>query len=231
MATLVHRSLHSLPTTTLPWLSLRDHFVATVGPHSGQGQPMGPLLVLADATLAPHSRFALHPHRDMEILSVVIEGALSHHGDQEHGAVLAARGAQLISARDGIVHAEGNDTDASTRMLQIWFKPRIVGGPPAYYRRDLSGQGRLSVAGDAEMPLRADASVWWQDLVAGAEERFTVAPGRRGYLLALTAALRVRADEGGRTVELAVGEGVEVGPGAVGVQTDSAGAALWVDVG
>ena len=65
------RPLATLPTTTLPWLTLRDHFVATVGPSAGQGQPLGPLLVLADATFSPRSRFPLHPHRDMEILSVV----------------------------------------------------------------------------------------------------------------------------------------------------------------
>lgn len=91
MPRLVHHSLASLPTTTLPWLALRDHFIATVGANAGKGARMGPLLLLADATFAPRSRFPLHPHHEMEILSVVIEGSLSHHGDQAHGTTLGPR--------------------------------------------------------------------------------------------------------------------------------------------
>ncbi|MFY0570058.1 pirin family protein [Archangium lansingense] len=89
------RPLSSLPVTELPWLRLRDHFIATVGPQAGKGRPLGSLLVLADATFAPRSRFPLHPHREMEILSIVLSGELSHHGDQSHGATLRPREAQL----------------------------------------------------------------------------------------------------------------------------------------
>lgn len=234
MPTIVQRSLSSLPTTKLPWLSLRDHFVATVGPRSGEGRPMGSVLVLADATFAPHSRFPLHPHREMEILSIVIEGSLSHHGDQAHGQTLRARSAQLISARDGMVHAEGNDTDNPTRMLQLWLQPSTSGGAPAYFTRELApaGQGsaRQLVAGDAEMPLRADARVWWLDLTPATEERITVGPQRRGYLLAMTARLRIGAVGGTPSLALAIGEGLEVGPGEVSVHADGAAAALWIDV-
>ncbi|GHG90913.1 pirin family protein [Comamonas sp. JC664] len=191
---------------------------------------MGPVLVLADATFAPRSRFPLHPHRDMEILSVVIDGALSHHGDQAHGGVLGPRSAQLISARDGIVHAEGNDTDAPTRMLQLWFAPHTFGGVPAYFTRTLSGQGRQLLAGDPEMPLRADARVWWVDLVAGEETRFTVDGSRRGYLLAMTSPVRIAPRGSEAPVELAMGEGLEVEQGEVRVSSNSAGAVLWLDV-
>lgn len=222
------RPLASLPTTTLPWLSLRDHFVATVGAHAGQGRPLGPLLVLADATFAPRSRFPLHPHREMEILSVVLDGTLSHHGDQAHGATLPARTAQLISARDGMVHAEGNDTDAPTRMLQIWFQPRARGGAPAYFSRALGAEGRQLIAGDEGMPLRADVKVWWLGLGAGREERLVVEPGRRGYLLAATGAARVRT--GGRAVDLAVGEGAGIGAGEVIVAAEASCAAVWIEL-
>ena len=230
MPELVHRPLASLPTTTLPWLSLRDHFVATVGARAGEGQRMGPLLVLADATFAPRSRFPLHPHREMEILSIVIDGELSHHGDQAHGETLRPRSAQLISARDGMLHAEGNDTESPTRMLQIWLEPNQHGGVPAYFKRELSGHGRLMVAGDPEMPLRADARVWWVELAPGREEVLSVEPGRRGYLLAMTSRLRIAAIGSEPALELAIGEGLQVGAGAVGASTDRAGAALWIDV-
>lgn len=223
MSTIRHRPLASLPATTLPWLSLRDHFVATVGPSAGTGSPRGPLLVLADATFAPHSRFPLHPHRDMEILSVVLTGTLSHHGDQAHGAVLPARTAQLISSRDGIVHAEGNDTDAPTRMLQIWFAPTTHGGAPAYFQCDLSKKAaRQPVAGDAELPLRCDARVWWLDLEPGREEHLDVAKGRLGYLLALDGTVNAG-------VALSAGDGLDVGPGQLTVTASAPCAALWID--
>ncbi|MCP3098482.1 pirin family protein [Myxococcus sp. K15C18031901] len=227
---LVHRPIDSLPTTTLSWLSLRDHFVATVGARAGEGRNLGPALVLADATFAPRSRFPLHPHRDMEILSVVLEGSLSHHGDQAHGGVLGPRSAQLISARNGIVHAEGNDTDTPTRMLQIWFRPHTLGGVPAYFTRELAGRGRHLLAGDPQMPLRADARVWWVDLAVGNEERFTVEGSRRGYLLAMTARVRVTSTGGAAPLDLVLGEGLEVGPGTVHVSSDSEGAVLWLDL-
>lgn len=218
-----HRPLASLPTTTLPWLSLRDHFVATVGPSAGTGSPRGPLLVLADATFAPRSRFPLHPHRDMEILSVVLTGTLSHHGDQAHGAVMPARTAQLISSRDGIVHAEGNDTDTPTRMLQIWFQPTSHGGAPAYFQRDLSKKApRQPIAGDAEFPLRCDARVWWLDLEPGREAQLEVAENRLGYLLALDGAVNAG-------VALAAGDGLDVGPGQLTVTVTAPCAALWID--
>lgn len=215
------RALDSLPTTTLPWLTLRDHFVATVGPRSGEGAPLGPLRVLADATFAPRSRFPLHPHRDVEILSIVVDGELSHHGDQAHGATMPARSAQLISARDGIVHAEGNDTDRPTRMLQLWFLPTELGGAPAYFRRERSARdGRQLVAGDEAMPLRCDAKVWWIDLAPARPE--TVAG--RGYLLSLDGALETTAGS------LAAGEGLVVDAGELVVTAARAATALWIDL-
>ncbi len=223
------RTLDTLPTTELSWLRLRDHFVATVGPNSGAGRPFGPLLVLADATFAPRSRFPLHPHREMEILSIVVNGELSHHGDQEHGATLRAREAQLISARDGMVHAEGNDTDVDTHMLQIWFRPDSHGGDAAYFQRALPetrGGGRQLVAGDEGMPLRSTAKVWWLDLVPGREEELALPPERAGYLLAVNAPLQVRG--GGR---LAAGEGAEVRGDGLTVSVDAGpAAALWIEL-
>lgn len=216
---MVHRPAVSLPATTLDWLSLRDHFVATVGPHAGTGQRLGPLLVLADATFAPRSRFPLHPHRDMEILSVVLEGELSHVGDGANGMTVKPRGAQLISARNGMRHAEGNETDAPVRMLQIWLEPTSVGGDAAYFYRQLPAErGKHLVAGDDGMPLRVDAKVWWLD----APTRTTVAAGRRGYVIALSGQPKVGAQP------FAVGDGAEVTSGEVLVE--GTGAVLLLDV-
>jgi quercetin 2,3-dioxygenase len=223
MPSVRHRPLASLPTTTLPWLSLRDHFIATVGPAAGQGTRLGPLLVLADATFAPRSRFPLHPHQEIEILSIVIDGDLSHHGDQAHGATLSERGVQLISSRDGMTHAEGNETDRPTRMLQLWFEPTSHGGAPAYFRRTVGVGRRQPVAGDDGLPLRCDAKVWWSDL--DGTETVTVAAGRAAYVMALTGPVTLST---GAT--LAVGEGAEVGVGEVQLSARSPAAVLIIDV-
>lgn len=229
MTRLVHRPLATLPETRLPWLALRDHFVATVGVHAGQGRPLGPLLVLADATFAPRWRFPLHPHRDMEILSIVVDGVLSHHGDQAHGATLGPRSAQLISARDGIVHAEGNDTDQPTRMLQLWFTPRSAGGTPAYFSRQLSGQGRELVAGDDAMPLRADAQVSWLSLAPATPLPLPVAPGRLAYLLALTGPVQLEED-GHSPLLLAPGDGAVAAASTYRLTAAAPTSALWIEL-
>ena len=226
-AHLRRRALSELPVTQLPWLSLRDHFIATVGAHAGQGQPLGDLLVLADATFAAGSRFPLHPHKEVEILSIVLDGKLSHHGDQAHGATVATRHAQLISARDGMIHAEGNDTSSPVRMLQIWFRPRVHGGVPEYFETSFEKQGRHVIAsgdGGGGMPLRAQARVEWMDIVANQKERFQVNSGRAGYLMALTTSLQV----GSQTVGM--GEGVIVENGFVEIQAGKTGGAiLWIN--
>ena len=229
LTTLSHRPLASLPTTELPWLALRDHFIATVGPAAGSGRPLGSLLVLADATFAPHSRFPLHPHRDMEILSIVIDGQLSHHGDQANGEDLPKRTAQLISARNGIVHAEGNDLDVPTRMLQIWFTPTRRGGAPVYATRTFSEPGRHLLTGEGALPLLADARVWWIDLPADHAEHLEVAQNRNGYLLATTTPLQVRGAGSDSPLQLAEGEGLGVEGGGIEVIADRAGAVLWID--
>lgn len=202
------REAGSLAKTNLSWLEIHDHFIATVGKHAGRGRRLGPLVVLADATFAPRSRFPLHPHRDMEILTVVVEGEVSHHGDQANGNAVPARAVQLISARNGIVHAEGNDLDEATRMLQIWFEPNERGGEPEYFERALpEGPGRHVVVGGEGMPIRADATVEWIDLAPGQSSTLHVSVGRAGYLLGL------QGEASCGPARLAPRDGAELSPG------------------
>ncbi len=224
MTEIRYRPAETLRHTSLPWLDVRDHFIATVGPESGRGEALGPLLVLADATFEPASRFPLHSHEDVEILSIVIHGELSHHGDARHGAVLSARSAKLISARDGIVHAEGNESNTATRMLQIWFKPTTLGGKPDYFQRTLRDLPRELVAGDDAMPLRADAKVWWVGITPGEPTSLSVPAGRCGYGVVLTGPIDASI---GR---LAEGDGLLVYKGAVELSASSRASILWIDL-
>lgn len=215
----------SLMTTTLPWLALKDHFVATVGNNAGRGDAMGSLLVLADAMFAPHSRFPMHAHREMEILSIVLDGELTHRGTLGDGTRLPARSAQLISARDGMSHAEGNEGAASTRMLQLWFTPDTLGGAPVYFQRSFRERaGRQLIAGDATMPMRNSARVWWVDVQSGEDLSFETTSGRQGYLLAIDTALQM----GGAT--LPQGTGIEVLRGQAQCKALSRGSLLWIEL-
>ena len=221
------RRQDQLPYTDVGWISMRDHFVCTVGPLSGRGESLGALRVLADAHFAPHARFPEHGHRDMEILSVVVEGELSHHGSQAHAEVMPARTAQLISARNGITHAEGNDTDSPVRMLQLWFVPDELGGEPVYATRAVpkqAGQPWQPVAGDDGLPLRARARVDWLDLAAGQRVSRVLAPGARAYLVGIHGMIEVE----GETV--AVGEGAELTAGPTVLATADGASALWIEL-
>lgn len=230
MPAVLHRPLATLERTQLAWLSLRDHFVATVGPRSGHGSPLRALRVLADATFAPRSRFALHPHRDAEIVSIVLTGELSHHGDQAHGTRLTARSAQLIDAGTGIVHAEGNDTDAPTRMLQLWFDPPSPGGEPRYARHDFETPGRHRLTGAGALALRTDAHIEWLDLTADRTERVRVEGPRVGYLLALDTPVTVTPREATSPLNLGAGDGLVVEETALELATKSHGAVLWLEL-
>jgi quercetin 2,3-dioxygenase len=143
----------------------------------------------------------------------VLEGELSHRGDGADGSVVRPRGAQLISSRDGMHHAEGNETDSPVRMLQIWFEPTRHGGPTAYFSRQLPAEpGRHLVAGDDGMPLRCPAKVWWVDVAA----RRALEVEGQGYLLALAGSPRV----GGST--FANGEGAPATSGTYPLEGDGA---------
>lgn len=176
------RAPETLPALDLGWLSLRDHFIATVGPNSGQGERMGPLVVMADATLAPKSSFPMHPHQDIEVLSWVVSGTLRHKDDHGGTDELPAGTLQLMSARDGIVHAEGNLRDEPVRLLQFWLEPTSRGGEPVYSKVSWAGPGfqLLAAREGAALSLRQDAQVYAAK-VTGAKATLSLPKNRRAY--------------------------------------------------
>ncbi|MBL8956560.1 MAG: pirin family protein [Myxococcaceae bacterium] len=219
MPVFTHRPRSSLPLTDLGWVRMTDHFVQTVGAGAGNGQALGDLLVLADATFAPKSRFPLHPHRDMEIVSVVLSGELTHH-EPDTSTALPAASVQLMSARDGIVHAEGNVTDAPTRMLQLWITPNQSGGP-AVHR--IFGPFTLKSTLTRVTPddLRQDASVSMAKLAAGEQLALEPKPGRRLYVLCAGEAKL-------GALAIADGDGVTLAGGAATFTAAAGGATLVV---
>ncbi|EAQ75577.1 hypothetical protein WH5701_01975 [Synechococcus sp. WH 5701] len=95
----------------------------------------GPLRVINEDTIAPGRGFGMHPHSDMEIITVMVEGELSHRDSMGHGAVLRVGEVQRMSAGTGVVHSEINESGSPCRLLQIWIEPSSRGIKPAYEQK------------------------------------------------------------------------------------------------
>lgn len=92
----------------------------------------GNLRVLNDDQIAPHSGFDLHPHNDMEIITIVLEGELTHKDSMGNKGVIKKNEVQVMSAGTGIYHSEKNESEEWTRLFQIWIFPNKKGHTPRY---------------------------------------------------------------------------------------------------
>ncbi|MGA9520752.1 MAG: pirin family protein [Myxococcaceae bacterium] len=215
------RAARTLPALDMGWIALKDHFVQTVGPRSGQGEPYSDLLVLADATLAPKSSFPMHPHREMEILTWIVSGTMLHRDSTAAPEEIPAGTLQLMSARNGLFHAEGNRRDAPVRLLQIWLTPDQRGGDPVFKTAALpaDASGFVELAGpgpDAPLQIRQDARLLIARLQPGQRVSANLAPERRGYAITVGGEARWN---GQATAD---GDGMKLGSGAVEVVAGNA---------
>ena len=118
----------------LDWLDSWHSF--SFGSHQDPNwMGFGPLRVINDDTIAAGQGFGMHPHRDMEIITVMVDGDLTHADSMGNSEVLRAGEVQRMSAGTGIVHSEMNQTNAPCRLLQIWIEPAQLGIQPAYEQK------------------------------------------------------------------------------------------------
>lgn len=118
----------------LDWLDSRHSF-SFAGHVDPDWMGFGPLRVINDDTIAAGRGFGMHPHRDMEIITVMVDGELSHKDSMGHSAVIHAGEVQRMSAGTGITHSEMNNSTESCRLLQIWIEPEERGIPTAYEQK------------------------------------------------------------------------------------------------
>jgi redox-sensitive bicupin YhaK (pirin superfamily) len=135
-------------TTGLEWLDSRHSF--SFGPHyDAANTHFGLLVVSNDDVVAPGAGFESHPHRDMEIVTWVLAGALAHEDSAGHRGVVRPGLVQHMSAGTGVVHAEMNaDPDEPVRFVQMWVLPERIDLEPSYSQADVSaalGRGGLTV--------------------------------------------------------------------------------------
>jgi quercetin 2,3-dioxygenase len=180
------------------WLNARHHF--SFGQyHDPERMGFGRLRVWNDDEVAPDAGFDPHPHREMEIVTYIREGAITHRDNLGNEGSTAAGDVQVMHAGTGIVHAEYNREPVPTRLFQIWIQPDRHGVAPGWATRQFPRDGGLAIlasgrAQDADsgaLPLHADAAVLAGTLRAGEEARLKLAPGRGAYLVAATGSVTV----------------------------------------
>ena len=187
-----HRPVSELGGGDLGWLRARHHF--HIGNHGNPAhKALGNLYVWNDDELAPGTGFPPHPHRNVEIITYVREGYVSHRDSLGNEGRTKAGDVQVMSAGIGIEHAEVGAPDQRTKVFQIWLHPRVKGGEPRWNtkpfpKNDRAGRFVVLASGFAEdtgaVVIGADARVLGATLTAGQSLTYDMAPGRKAYLVA-----------------------------------------------
>ncbi len=185
------------------WLAARYHF-SFASYHDPARDGIGPLLVWNDDTIEPGRGFDRHGHRDMEIITYVRSGAITHEDHLGNRGRTEAGDVQVMSAGQGIQHAEFNRGAEQTQIFQIWITPSERGLTPRWEQRrfpkaERDGQlvplasGR---AGDElALPIHQDAAVLGATLLAGQSVEHRLQPGRTAYLVPALGRLTVNSRE------------------------------------
>lgn len=159
--------------------------------HDPEHMGYGSLRVINDDRVQPGKGFGTHGHRDMEIITYILEGALAHKDSMGNGSTIVPGDVQRMSAGKGVMHSEFNASSTDlVHLLQIWIEPNVTGIRPSYEEKHFDaaskrGRLRLIASGDAReasVLIHQDASVY-AALVDGAERiSHRLAPGRKAYV-------------------------------------------------
>lgn len=180
------------------WLRARHHF-SFAGYYDPMRMDWGALRVWNDDEIAPGQGFAPHPHRDMEVITYVRTGAISHRDSLGNEGRTAAGDVQVMSAGSGIRHAEYNLEAETTTLFQIWIEPSRKGGAPCwgakpFPKADRAGAFVPLASGfgeDGALPIRAEARVLGAMVKAGETVKYIFADNRHGYLVSATGRITV----------------------------------------
>jgi len=187
------------------WLDAHYHF-SFADYHDPSKMGLGALRVWNDDTIAPHSGFDPHPHRDMEIVTYVRTGAISHRDSLGQAGVTRAGDVQVMTAGTGIVHSEMNEEDGPTTLFQIWIFTDRRGHSPGWETRQFPKEpvvGSLPVLAsgrvgeDHALPINQNAAVLGGRIAVGKSVVHALGTGRGAYLVPTEGRVRVN----GRAVE------------------------------
>ena len=173
------------------WLKAKHHF-SFANYRDPNRVSHGALRVWNDDEIAPHTGFPPHPHANMEIITFVREGAITHEDSLGNSGRTEAGDVQVMSAGTGVRHAEYNREDVPTKLFQIWIEPREPGGAPSwgakpFPKSDRSGKLVTLASGFPDdtdaLPIRTNARVLAASLKSGETATYDLGSDRHGYLV------------------------------------------------
>jgi quercetin 2,3-dioxygenase len=194
------------------------------------------LRVINEDRVRGGSGFGAHPHRDMEIISYVLEGALEHKDSMGTGSVIGPGDVQRMSAGTGVVHSEWNHSKSDpVHFLQIWIIPERGGLPPSYEQKrvsDAEKHGRLRLVGardggdgDGAITIHQDVRLYAALLDEGDSVTHAIPPGRRTWVQIVRGAVALDGDQ------LKAGDGAAITEAdAVALKAESAAELLLFDL-
>ena len=194
------------------WLETRHHF-SFANYYDPKRMRWGHLRVWNDDSIAARSGFPPHPHRDMEIITYVRSGAITHQDSLGNRGRTEAGDVQVMSAGSGIIHSEMNEENEATQLFQIWIMPDEKGLPPSWGTKPFPKEQRSGsfitlasgLPGDTDaLPIRANARLVAATLKAGQSTEYHIAPGRKVYLVPASGEIEING------VVAAAGDGVAI---------------------
>lgn len=211
------RKFESLGHANHGWLDARHHF-SFASYHDPKRMGWGSIRVWNDDVIAPNSGFPPHPHRDMEIITYVRTGAITHEDSMGNKGRTGAGDVQVMSAASGVRHSEWNAESESTTLFQIWIEPNRTGGEPSWgmkpFPKDArSGAFQVLASGlgdEGALPIRTDGRVLGATLAAGQSLTHTVGAGRHAYLVPATGAITIDGTAVGARDGAALGQGTHM---------------------
>lgn len=231
------RPYDRLGTADHGWLKARFHF-SFAEYHDPKRMNWGALRVWNNDRIAAGTGFGPHPHRDMEIVTYVLKGAISHEDHLGNRGRTEAGQIQVMSAGRGVVHAEYNRESEETELFQIWVMPNRTGVPARWETMDFpeaERDGKLTPLasgreGDSgAIPLHADAALFAARLGAGQEVTHAM-KGRNVYLVPAKGAVTVTGSDG-KTVAANARDGVAVSAlDAISIRAEADAEVVLVDV-
>jgi quercetin 2,3-dioxygenase len=210
------RPFVSLGAANHGWLDTRHHFSFADYYDPGR-MSWGAIRVWNDDLIAPQSGFPPHGHADMEIVTYVRTGVITHKDSLGNEGCTKAGDVQVMSAGSGIRHAEYNLENEPTTLFQIWIMPDRKGGSPGwgtkpFPRSDRSGEWQVLASGFAEdidaLPIRATARVLGATIKAGESLMYQVGATRHAYMVPATGAIEIDGQRANARDGVAIGEGV-----------------------
>lgn len=181
------------------WLQSR-HTFSFADYHDRRHMGFGALRVINEDRVAPGAGFGTHPHRDMEIISYVLDGALEHKDSIGTGSVIRPGDVQRMSAGTGILHSEYNASKTDpVHFLQIWILPEAVGLRPGYEQTafpEEERRGRLRLVAspdgrDGSLTIHQDVDLFASVLEPGGKVRLDLRPGRHAWVQVARGSVRV----------------------------------------